>query len=118
MPNRVFSHPLMPRQKFWRKLFKNFLFGFCIIIVWLAIGISGYMCLAHLNFTDAVLNSSMILGGMGPVDILTNNAAKYFASMYAVTSGVVFLTTTGFVIAPMLHRVLHIFHLDDPKQKD
>ena len=62
---------------------------------------------------DALLNASMILSGMGPVGELDGNRAKLFASIYALVSGVVFLAAASVVIAPVLHRILHKFHLDE-----
>ena len=55
----------------------------------------------------------MILGGMGPVDPMTNDAAKLFAGLYALYSGVVFLLSVGVVFAPVLHRILHKLHLQE-----
>ncbi len=78
-------------------------------------GVAGYMGLAHLSLTDAVLNSSMILGGMGPVDPLPNGASKWFASFYAIYCGVAMLSIVAAMLAPTIHRLLHIFHLDQIK---
>jgi hypothetical protein len=81
----------------------------------LLVGIAGYHFIAHLDWLDALLNASMILTGMGPVAVLTTAAAKIFASGYALFSGVVFLSTTGVVMAPFVHRVMHRFHLEKEK---
>jgi hypothetical protein len=58
------------------------------------------------------LNASVILGGMGPVDTLTNNAAKIFASFYALFSGLAFIGIMSIVLAPFVHRMLHRFHAE------
>ena len=68
------------------------------LIISLFIGIAGYYYFARLDFVDSLLNASMILGGMGPVNILPNNSAKVFASFYALYSGMVFLVIVGFII--------------------
>jgi hypothetical protein len=81
----------------------------------LLIGVAGYHFFAGLAWVDALLNASMILTGMGPVDVLTSTGAKIFASAYALFSGVVFLSATGVIIAPVVHRVLHRFHLERGK---
>jgi hypothetical protein len=73
----------------------------------------GYHRIAGLGWVDSVLNASMILTGMGPVDPMTTTAAKLFASAYALFSGVVFLSAVGIVLSPIFHRILHAFHLDD-----
>jgi hypothetical protein len=76
-------------------------------------GTIGYHFLAELRWVDAKLNAAMILTGMGPVDPMRTTAAKLFASGYALFSGVVFLTSVAIVLAPVFHRVVHKFHLDD-----
>ena len=85
----------------------------------LGIGIIGYRTLEGFSWIDSLLNASMILGGMGPVNQLQTAAGKIFASLYALYAGVAFLVTTGVVMAPILHRFLHHFHLegDDKKRK-
>ena len=76
-------------------------------------GVVGYHWLAGLGWVDSLLNASMILGGMGPVDTLTNTRAKVFASGYALFSGLVFIAVMGIILTPVAHRMLHKFHIDD-----
>ena len=73
---------------------------------------AGYHWLAPMGWVDAFLNASMLLGGMGPVDPLTNDTAKLFAGAYALYCGVVFIATAGLIIAPVGTHILHRFHLD------
>ena len=80
------------------------------------LGTVGYHLIAHLGWIDAILNAAMILTGMGPVAVLTSDAAKLFAAAYALFSGVVFLTMTGIALAPVIHRGLHKFHAEDREQ--
>ena len=84
-----------------------------LILVALFIGIFGYHWLAGLSWVDSLLNASMILGGMGPVNLLTSTNAKVFASLYALFSGLVFIAVMGIVFSPIVHRMLHKFHIDD-----
>jgi hypothetical protein len=79
----------------------------------LGLGILGYHFFAGLGWVDALLNASMILTGMGPVDTLKTDGAKFFASAYALFSGVVFITATGILLSPIFHRVLHKFHIEE-----
>ena len=83
-----------------------------IILFSLAIGILGYHFFEGLPWIDALLNASMILGGMGPVAPLHTVAGKLFASFYSLFSGMVFLVAVGVLIAPVFHRFLHHFHLE------
>ncbi|MDQ3803107.1 MAG: hypothetical protein M3416_04560 [Acidobacteriota bacterium] len=84
-------------------------------LVWVAllIGIYGYHWLAGLDWVDALLNASMILGGMGPVDALSGTGAKVFALCHALFSGLVFIAVMGITLSPAAHRMLHKFHLDE-----
>ena len=82
-----------------------------MVILSLTMGVAGYMGLAGMGFVDALYNASMILGGMGPVDTLTGNAAKLFASAYALYSGIALLGTVAVILAPLVHRMLHALHL-------
>lgn len=105
--------PLAARAVFARRMLRMALLAFAIMAAALAIGVLGYRFLAHLRWIDALLNASMILGGMGPVDPLTSDAAKLFASFYALFAGVVFLVSIGILVSPLVHRGLHRFHLDE-----
>ena len=108
--------PLLSRVDFLRRLVYSFLIAVVSLAVWLFLGMVGYHWLAGLSWMDAFLNASMIVGGMGPVDLLTAPAAKLFAGTYAILSGVVFLGIFGLLIAPVFHRFLHRFHLDSEEK--
>ena len=106
------SQPLLPWNLFARRMGKNALFGAVIVVCALLIGVLGYHSLGRLHWLDALVNASMILGGMGPVDPITTAAGKWFESIYALFSGVAFLTSVGVFLAPALHRMLHKLHLE------
>ena len=103
---------LLPREAFWLRVLWYALFGGLFLVLSLGIGTLGYHELGRLGWVDAFLNASMILTGMGPVDKLETDAAKIFASLYAVFSGVSFLTFCGVLFTPFYHRFMHRFHLD------
>lgn len=107
------SKPLLPKKEFYNRLFRNFFWGGIIVALSLLIGILGYHYTENLSWLDSLLNASMILTGMGPVNQMTTSIGKLFASFYAIFSGVVFLTTIAFVLAPVAHRFLHKFHLQE-----
>lgn len=87
--------------------------AFAMIAMALAIGIVGYHCLAGFGFVDSLLEASMILGGMGPVNQLPTDGAKIFASLYALFSGLMFIGIMGVVLSPIVHRFMHKFHIDE-----
>ena len=91
--------------------------AFCLIVVALSLGLAGYHFIAGFDWIDSLLEASMILGGMGPVRELPNDTAKVFASIYALFSGVIFIALMGIILAPVAHRVLHKFHVDEKDVK-
>ena len=114
----MFEHkktPLLSRSQYVQRIIRNFLWSAVIVFISLLIGMIGYHFIAGLGWIDALLNSSMILTGMGPVDPMPNDASKLFASFYALFSGVAFLTTMTIILAPVVHRFMHKFHLEDEK---
>jgi len=84
----------------------------CIVLLVLFIGISGYHWLGGLDWVDSLLEASMILGGMGPINPPKSTGAKLFASGYALFSGLVFIGIMGIVLTPIVHRLLHKFHVE------
>jgi ABC-type uncharacterized transport system permease subunit len=111
------TRPLLPKKKFYQRLLWNFLWGGVIVAASLLIGILGYHYTEKLGWIDSLLNASMILSGMGPANLPMNTSeGKIFASFYALFSGLVFLSTIAFVLAPAAHRFLHAFHLEEKKK--
>jgi len=100
------------RKHFLSKLKKNSLIAFTFLLASLFIGVLGYHYFMHLGFADSLINASMILAGMGPVDHADTDAAKIFASVYAIYCGIAFISSMAFLSIPILHRFLHKFHLD------
>ncbi|MEK6553471.1 MAG: hypothetical protein AABZ54_08500 [Bacteroidota bacterium] len=107
------NEPLLPRDLFVKRMVKHLLLGAITIFFSLMIGIIGYHYFGGLSWIDSLLNASMILGGMGPVNDLNTETGKIFASMYALFSGIIFLVTVGIIIAPAVHRFLHRLHIDE-----
>ena len=111
----AFEHkkqPLASLATFRRRMFKHMAGGALLIVFSLAIGSIGYCYFGQLPALDGFYNASMILTGMGPVNPMVHAAGKVFASLYALYSGVAFLTAVSIVLAPALHRLLHALHLD------
>ena len=105
------NQPIISIQNFFTRLLKHGLLSLALLIVSLGIGILGYHFLEGLSWIDALVNASMILGGMGPVNPLQTTAGKFFASFYALYSGMILLIMAGVILAPVVHRFLHHFHL-------
>jgi hypothetical protein len=103
------SKPLLPRRLFVRRVVIHWFTAGGIVAISLGLGIAGYMITEGISFIDAMLNASMLLGGMGPVTELHTTAGKLFASFYALFSGMIFLILAGIIVAPVAHRMLHHF---------
>jgi hypothetical protein len=102
---------LLPRRIFYRRLGWHALKALAVLFAALGVGMAGYHHFEGFSWLDSFLNASMILSGMGPVGELKTTAGKLFAGCYALFSGVVFLTTVGVFLAPIVHRLFHKFRL-------
>ena len=107
------SDPLLPRRAFWGRLATSAAIGLAIVAVSLLIGMAGYHFIVKLGWMDAFLNASMLLGGMGPIDPPRTAAGKLFSGLYALYCGFAVLGVAGVIFAPVFHRFLHRFHLEE-----
>ena len=113
------GEPLASPAAFRRRLLLNFLVACLFIGVSLFAGMSGYHFFEGMSWVDAYVNASMILSGMGPVSELKTASGKVFAGTYALYSGLMVVLATGLIIAPIVHRVMHRFHVaDEAEEKD
>lgn len=107
------KEPLITRRAFVIRVLCHLLLSLTLISIGLGLGVLGYRNFCGLDWLDSLLNASMILGGMGPVDPLVTPAAKLFASFYALFSGLAFVGIASLIIAPFAHRLVHRLHLDE-----
>ena len=110
------SKPLLPLPLFYRRLARSLCLGLLVIVFALGVGMIGYRSFEPMSWVDAFVNAAMILSGMGPMSPLHTNAAKLFAGCYAIYCGIALIATTGVILAPVIHRALHKFHLEDESQ--
>jgi hypothetical protein len=106
------KHPPLSRSLFLVRIIKHLITTLVLLIVSLLLGIAGYVIFEHLSLTDAFLNASMLLGGMGPVNMPVTEGGKLFAGIFALYSGLVFVLSAAVIFTPVLHRLLHKFHSD------
>jgi len=106
--------PIVSQKVFLLRLAKNTFAVSFVMFVSLLIGIIGYHTLCQFSWIDSLLNASMILSGMGPTNEIKTISGKLFASFYALFSGVIFITSTGLLLAPIAHRFFHhFFHVEE-----
>jgi len=103
---------LPKRAHYLNSLLKSFIVAMAMITFSLGIGVVGYHYFFNISWLDSLVNASMILTGMGPVDKAVTSGAKIFSSLYAIYSGVAFLTSVAVIFSPVVHRFLHQFHID------
>jgi hypothetical protein len=108
-------HHLISRVEFFYRVLRHVLVASGIVFLALGAGILGYHYTENLPWLDSLLNASMILGGMGPVNKLRTPGGKLFASFYALFSGLAFISIMAVLLAPFVHRFLHRFHLEVDK---
>jgi hypothetical protein len=101
------KQPIASKATFYQRIAKNIIIALLVLAFCLLIGIFGYHFIADIPWIDAFHNASMILSGMGPVVEIKNEGGKIFSSIYALFSGVVFLSIVGFILAPAIHRIFH-----------
>ncbi len=104
--------PLISRRRFADRMLKAIALWCILAGVGLAIGMAGYAAFEGMSVADSYVNAAMILSGMGPMGELKTTAGKVFAGSYAIFSGLLIVIATGFVLAPIFHRLLHHFHVE------
>ena len=105
--------PLIPRTRFYRRIMLHIVAVLVLLITSLIIGILGYCLTEKMSAIDAFLNTAMLLGGMGPVNPLNTFCGKLFAGIFALYAGLVFIVCAALVFTPVMHRILHHFHLNE-----
>ncbi len=108
---------ILSRPAFLRRLARHGVASALVVLGSLLMGTVGFHVFNRQAWIDALLNASMLLGGMGPVGDIGPTAGKLFAAAYALYAGLVFLIAVGILFAPMFHRMIHAFHLDQTERE-
>lgn len=112
------GEPMITRNRFAARMVLAIALWAVLTIFGLTVGMCGYAYFEGMNATDAFVNAAMILSGMGVFDTLKNPGSKIFAGFYAIMCGLVILIATSFVLAPVFHRILHRFHVEDRRDEN
>lgn len=108
------NQPLLPVRHFTNRLLLHVLWAILILLATLMVGVAAYLLLEPISWHDALLNSALIVGGLGPYILPESTGGKLFFAAYSMFVGLVFIATLGVILAPLAHRILHKFHLDEP----
>ncbi|HET8876361.1 MAG TPA: hypothetical protein VFO53_08535 [Casimicrobiaceae bacterium] len=114
-PARPLAGALASRTTFLSRIRRAATYALGLVVITLAVGMIGYRALEHLSWLDAFHQSAMLLSGMGPVVDMKSDAGKIFDGVYALFCGVILLASTGLMFAPVIHRLLHRFHIEDAR---
>ena len=118
MPYESLKERPLDRAQFMRRLGAHFLAALGLLVGSLGMGMIGYVVFEHLPWLDAFLNTAMLLGGMGPVNMPQTSGGKLFAGLYALYAGLVFIVSAALLLTPVVHRILHRLHWDDDQDPD
>lgn len=110
--------PLLPASAFRWRLVRHGTYAVGVLAVSLLVGTVGFHRLAEQPTIDALLTAAMLLGGMGPVGEIRSTPGKLFAAAFALYAGLVFLVIAAIVVAPIFHRFLHMFHLEEAPRRN
>ncbi len=105
---------MLSRERFLRRLLEHGAIASIVILVSIAIGVVGFHVWGGQDWLDAFVNASMLLGGMGQVGEIASASGKWFSALFALYAGLVFIAVAGILSAPLLHRILHRLHIEDP----
>ena len=110
---RRFAETLAPSDVFYTRFRRGATYALALVCSTLAVGMIGYRAFEHMSWLDAFHQSALLLSGMGPVVDIKSIGGKIFDSVYALFCGVILLASTGLMFAPVIHRILHRFHIED-----
>ena len=109
------ANELSPPNVFYSRVRRGVTYALVLVAVTLAVGMLGYHELEDISWLDSFHQSALLLSGMGPVVEMSSVAGKVFDGIYALFCGIILLAATGLLFAPVLHRILHRFHIEDSR---
>lgn len=107
------KQPLLPAAQFYRRLAVHVLWALILIAATLLIGVTAHLAYESISWHDALLNTAMIVSGLGPFILPSSIAGKVFFTLYSILVSLMFVATLGLILAPLAHRIVHKLHLDD-----
>jgi len=105
--------PLLPLRLFLRRMVRHGAIVLEFAVISIAVGMTGFHFFADQPWIDAFLNTAMLLGGMGPVGEIRYTGGKLFAGIFALYAGLAFIAAFAVLSAPVMHRLIHRFHVEE-----
>lgn len=107
------DQPLLPTHHFIKRVSWHVIYALILVALTVLAGVIGHLWLEPVAWHDAMLNAALIVGGIGPFILPATIAGKLFFALYSIVVGLVFAATLGLILAPLAHRIIHKFHLED-----
>ena len=108
------NEPLLSRREFALRMLLHIVWAMMVVLSVVLIGVFAHLWLeTHVSWQDALLNTALIVGGIGPYIVPTTMGGKIFFSLYGIFIGLMFVATLSLILAPIAHRIIHVFHMDD-----
>lgn len=101
------------RRKFLKRFAGNLAIGVGITILFLLLGMWGFLHYEHAGWIDAYANAAMIMSGVGPISNPLTPEGKLFIGTYSLFSGMGFLIVFGIIIIPIFRWIFHQAHLEE-----
>jgi len=106
------KNPLISRKHFRKRMLYHFLLALALVLLSLSIGVAGHIYFDDMSFTRALVASTTLMSGLGLSVLPESINGQFFASLYGIVCGYIYIATSSIVIAPIVHRIHHKFHLD------
>lgn len=104
---------LLPAAHFRRRLALHALYAVLLVAGTVLVGAAGHRFFGGHDWHDALMNAAFIIGGLGTYNLPESLTGKVFFALYGFFVGLVVMATLGIILAPIAHRIMHKFHLDD-----
>jgi hypothetical protein len=102
---------LISNRQFAARLLGFAVLGVAIEVAVILIGSLGFHYIGGLTWLDGALNATMVITGNGPAFEPHTEGAKIFQIIFSLSGVICFILILSAMLAPILHRVLHHFHI-------
>lgn len=106
-----FKQELLSFEKFILRLVRFYFIATALLVLSLIPGVIGFIWIGELDSQKAFINSISMLGTLSPPYVLQAQNGQIFTAIYGLFSQTVFLLSLGLLVAPVIHRVFHKFHI-------
>lgn len=107
------TDPLLSRAAFTWRILRHLLLVFLLTLVSLLLGMLGYWYFEGHSWGAAFMHTSFLLFGFGHLTQPHSLSGQIFLGFYGFYASLFFILMTAILLTPIVHRLLHSFHLED-----